>query len=123
MAALLNQAFAQLFGDKRSAQERTRFLMVAAPLMRAIAIEYANAANTTSARMNTAGVQQWLQRLESFDPQCVQMIDLHYFAGLHARDIAVALNVSPQTVLQDLRFAKAWLRARMQWISAGSTRD
>ncbi len=42
------------------------------------------------------------------------MIDLHYFAGLTIRDTAIVLGVSTDTVIRDLRFAKAWLKARVR---------
>ena len=39
------------------------------------------------------------------------MIDLRYFAGLTAREIALVMGVSVETVIRDVRFAKAWLAA------------
>ena len=41
------------------------------------------------------------------------MIDLHYFAGLTTKQTAAALGVSPEVVVRDLRFAKAWLQTKL----------
>jgi DNA-directed RNA polymerase specialized sigma24 family protein len=44
---------------------------------------------------------------------CAAMIDLHYFAGLTTKQTAAALSLPPQTVIRDLRFAKAWLQTKL----------
>jgi RNA polymerase sigma factor (TIGR02999 family) len=51
-----------------------------------------------------------LTALASMDARKVQVVEMRYFAGLEVREIAEALNVSPETVRRDWRLAKAWLR-------------
>jgi DNA-directed RNA polymerase specialized sigma24 family protein len=40
-------------------------------------------------------------------------VELHYFGGLTYPQIATALSLSPSTVHEDLRNAKAWLLERL----------
>jgi DNA-directed RNA polymerase specialized sigma24 family protein len=56
-------------------------------------------------------LDRWLTRLRSFEPLSALMVDLRYFAGLSVRETAEAADVSVETALQDLRFAKSWLAA------------
>ena len=116
----LKDVFEKLFGDKRPARERVQFLVYAAPLMRRLTIDLGRQGHASGTiNLNAMELDQWLARLEGFDPECALMIDLRYFAGLSTRETAAALGLSPQVVIRDLRFAKAWLQARVRW--AGNT--
>jgi len=120
LAALLKHAFEALFGELRSSRDHIQFLLFAAPRMRRFTID-ANRAGRTSGTVNLSAIdlEQWLSRLEGFDPECARMIDLRYFTGLSTRETAAALGLSPQAVIRDLRFAKAWLQARVRWANSG----
>ena len=50
-----------------------------------------------------------LDRLAQRDPRRVKVIELRFFAGLSVEETAGLLQVSPQTVMRDLRLAKVWL--------------
>lgn len=116
VSSVLRQVFAQVCGTQCSRDDQVRFLIFAAPIARQVATELANdgvpmgPANTT-----ILAFDRWFHRLESFDPLCTRMVELYYFGGLSTRETATALGVSPQTVVRELRFAKAWwVQARMR---------
>jgi RNA polymerase sigma factor (TIGR02999 family) len=60
-----------------------------------------------------------LQALARIDPRKSQTLELRYFAGMTAGEIAEILQVAPATVSRDLRAARAWLRAHLN--PAGGT--
>jgi len=121
IAAAVKEIFIELFGAHRSSRERAQFLLFIAPVMRRITIEAGRRGRATNTiNLNTVELEQWLARLEGFDAECARMIDLRYFVGLSTRETAAALGLSPRAVIRDLRFAKAWLQARVRWL--GNTR-
>ena len=110
----LHQVFVEIFGPGRSREERFLFLLFAAPMARRIAIELANAGDRVGdTEISIADLKMWLWWLDAMDPLCARMIDLHYFAGLSFKETAAALDLPPQAVIRDLRFAKAWLMLRL----------
>jgi hypothetical protein len=103
-----------LFGADCSPRDETRFLIFAAPIARKIAIGLANRGDRIGeSEVKVQDLIEWLGWLDRFDPMCAAMIDLHYFAGLTAKQTAAALQLPPQTVVRDLRFAKAWLQTKL----------
>ena len=54
-----------------------------------------------------------LQRLEQADSRAAQVLELHYFAGLTAEQVAETLGVARSTVDRDGRFARAFLKAEV----------
>lgn len=149
--AAVEQALANLFGRECTATERRTFFLFAAPLVRRAVIDYVVAGEVVvrrelfvsnslsrSAASQSASfldaeaartvierpllLKHWLARLESFDPQCVAMVDLHYFCGLSVRETAAGLGCSTSVVVRDLRFAKRWLQAYVRtWKRQGSS--
>ena len=110
----LLQVFVEIFGPGRSRKEQIRFFFFAAPMARRIAIELANVGDRIGATdISVADLKLWLWWLDTMDPLCARMIDLHYFAGLSFKETGAALNLPPQAVIRDLRFAKAWLQVRL----------
>jgi RNA polymerase sigma factor (TIGR02999 family) len=55
-----------------------------------------------------------LGALEKLDPELVRLVELRFYAGASLDEIAAALGSSPRTVKRRWRFARAWLRQRMQ---------
>ena len=64
--------------------------------------------------VSIADLKMWLGWLDTMDPLSARMIDLHYFAGLSFKETAEVLDLPPQAILRDLRFAKAWLMLRLE---------
>jgi hypothetical protein len=106
--AVLNDLLKRLLESDITPEDQRRCLLFAAPLVRRVVLTCALA---SAPARNPRQVELWLKRLESFDPLAVLMIDLHYFSGLSVRETAGVLGVSRQTVICDLRFARAWLNA------------
>lgn len=52
-----------------------------------------------------------LQQLAAEDARSAEVLELHYFAGLTGEKIATMLDLNRRTVLRDLAFAKAFIRA------------
>jgi DNA-directed RNA polymerase specialized sigma24 family protein len=115
-ALAIKAAFIKLFGDRHSLRERAQFFVFVAPRMRRITIDVGRTGHASgTVNLSAIDLEQWLARLEGFDPECARMIDLRYFVGLSTRETAVILGLAPQVVIRDLRFAKAWLKARVRW--------
>jgi len=113
-AAALRQVFVQLFGTDCSRTDEVRFLMFAAPIARKLTIGLANASDRVGeSDVQFSDLREWLGWLDMFDPLCARMIDLHYFAGLSTKETAAALDLPLQTVIRELRFAKAWLQTKL----------
>lgn len=55
-------------------------------------------------------VHEALSQLAEFDERKAQMLELRYFAGLEAAQMAAVLQLSESTIARELRAAKAWLR-------------
>ena len=51
--------------------------------------------------------------LGKVDDRMVQLLELHYFAGLGYAEAAEAMGVSTSTAKRDISFAKAWIRQHM----------
>jgi RNA polymerase sigma factor (sigma-70 family) len=54
-----------------------------------------------------------LNQLAAFDARKAQIVEMRYFGGLSANDIATVLGVSVQTVNRDWSLAKSWLAREM----------
>jgi len=54
-----------------------------------------------------------LQRLEETDARATRVLELHYFAGLTAQQIAETLDLARSTIDRDWRFARAFLKTQL----------
>ncbi|HEY0683720.1 MAG TPA: ECF-type sigma factor [Steroidobacter sp.] len=94
--------------------ERLRFLFFAAPLVRRLVIGTADLnGRIAGTEITFADVKSWLEWLDSMDPLCARMIDLRYFAGVNVKETASLLDLPPEAVIRELRFARAWLRIKV----------
>lgn len=55
-----------------------------------------------------------LEALEKLDGRKAKVIELRYFGGLTAEEIAMHLNVGTATVTRDLKTAQAWLMRELK---------
>jgi RNA polymerase sigma factor (TIGR02999 family) len=58
---------------------------------------------------NLVALDDALDALGRLDPRKCQVVELRFFAGLSIEETAIALRVSPETVMRDWRFARTWL--------------
>ncbi len=130
--ALIHEAYLRLANQKGAEwQNRTQFFAVAAQMMRRILVDHARSrayqkrggaiANVTLDIAENAliapergpellALDSALERLADFDARKAKVVELRYFGGLDAQEIAEALGVSAVTVTRDWKMAKAWLR-------------
>jgi RNA polymerase sigma factor (TIGR02999 family) len=131
--ALVNEAYLRLAETRdMNWQDRAHFFAVSANIMRRILIDEARARraerrggdNLTIALDEALGVGTGedldlialdlaLQGLAKINQRQSQVVELRYFGGLSVEETAEVLKVSPDTVMRDWRFAKAWLKREM----------
>lgn len=127
--ALVHEAYLRLVDDPSiSWENRAHFYGIAAKLMRRILVDHARARNAEKrggllekvcldeARdLPPAGANDLvaldgaLQDLAKTYPRKGEVVELKFFGGLEAKEIALVLQVSEKTVLRDWQFAKLWL--------------
>src|SRR6187397_2006543 len=127
--ALVNEAFLRLVELRRIGwHDRTHFLAISARLMRRILVDHARSrgyekrgggaaavalddavAAATEPGMNFVALDDALQDLARLDARKSRVVELRFFGGLSVAETADALDISPETVMRDWRFAKVWL--------------
>ena len=132
--ALVHEAYLRLVDQTRvNWQNRAHFFGVAAQMMRRILVDHARAHRATKRgadfqklpldenidkaverSLEIIALDEALYELARMDEQKSRIIELHYFGGLSAEEIAEVLGVSPITVKRHWRMAKAWLYGQMQ---------
>jgi RNA polymerase sigma-70 factor (ECF subfamily) len=131
--ALVHEAYEKLADQSRvNWRGRTHFFAVAAQQMRRLLIDDAR----HRGRLKRGGGDQrvtlegaegtiagpafdldellWLDRaltkLEGLDPREARVVELRFFSGMSAEEVASALDVSERTVRSDWAHARAWLK-------------
>ena len=59
--------------------------------------------------VDVLAIDQALDALSSRDTRQCRVVELRFFGGLSVAETADALDISPETVMRDWRFAKVWL--------------
>lgn len=135
--ALVHEAYARLVDSGVDWQDRRHFYAVAARVMRRILVDYANARNTAKrgdrARHvslddavvvapdvgdDVLALHEALEQLGAEDQELAELLELYYFGGLTVDEIGKMKDASRSTLHRQLRFAKAWLRARLDDVPA-----
>jgi RNA polymerase sigma factor (TIGR02999 family) len=134
--ALVNEAYLRLVDIRKiDWQDRTHFFSMAARVMRRILVDHARSRRTPlhggnlqrvnfdAALLVSSDVNSDLARLDDAltalaalpetGSRKAQVVEMRYFVGLTAQEIASVLGVSHQTVTNDWIFAKAWLSREM----------
>jgi RNA polymerase sigma-70 factor, ECF subfamily len=127
--ALVNEAYLRLIDVQRVRwTDRTHFLAISARLMRRVLVDFARARRSQKrgggvdmvtfdeelpvfdeSAASVVALDEALQTLGAFDERKSRVIELRFFGGLSIAETALALDVSPDTVMRDWRLAKAWL--------------
>ena len=114
-------------------ESRSAFIALAARVMRQILVDHAREKRAikrggglvkltlddrdlaaASADADVLAVHEALERLEALRPRVARGVELRYFGGATIPETAAALGISPETVKNDWRFARAWLRKELQ---------
>jgi RNA polymerase sigma factor (TIGR02999 family) len=126
--ALVHEAFLRLIGGATlEFQDRLHFFRAASQTMRRVLVDHARARGAAkrgngiritldhdmvAAEDRTIDLlilDDALTQLAAAEPRWAQVVELRFFAGLDAAEVAEALHTSTATVQRDWRFAKAWL--------------
>jgi RNA polymerase sigma factor (TIGR02999 family) len=138
--ALVNEAYMRLIEIRRVRwQNRAQFFALAARSMRRILVDSARARRSQKRGRGAptivldealvipeepdaalVALDDSLQALKALDARKAQVVELRYFGGLSVAETAEVLKVSPETVMRDWDFAKAWLSREM---GGNSTKD
>jgi len=134
--ALVNEAYLKLFDSGQpQLADRAHFLAVMSRVMRQVLIDYARASSAvkrggqaqrvdwdTSIVVEQGGSQSQLRVLEvdraldalsGENPSLAQVIEMHYFGGMTAEEIAFVAGRSAHVIRHELRLARAWLRREL----------
>ncbi|MBZ5618814.1 MAG: hypothetical protein LAQ69_08850 [Acidobacteriia bacterium] len=60
-----------------------------------------------------------LEQLAAFDARKCQVVEMRFFAGLSAREIAAVLSTTEATVRRDWVIARAWLYRYLEGRASG----
>jgi RNA polymerase sigma factor (TIGR02999 family) len=131
--ALVHEAYLRLVDQTQvSWSNRNHFFAVAAQMMRRVLVDHArrhSAFKRGSAlariSLETAAlsakdqprevlvIDDLLNRLASFDPQAVRIIELRFFAGFSLEEAADVMGLSIAKIRREWSAAKAWLMREM----------
>ncbi|NOT01406.1 MAG: sigma-70 family RNA polymerase sigma factor [Phycisphaerales bacterium] len=130
---LVHECYFRLFPDgKGQFANRRHFFAAAANAMRRIRIDDArhrkrlkrdgrrrvelDADTPAGAERDPAtelAVDEALGKLERIDPRKAEIVTMRFFADMTINEIAAVLEVSPRTVDNEWRFARAWLHREL----------
>jgi RNA polymerase sigma factor (TIGR02999 family) len=133
-SALVNEAYLKLIDVERVQwQNRAHFFGVSAQMMRRILVDFARSRHyqkrgggaqqvtlneelipSGGNRNDLAALDDALKSLEAIDARKVRVVEMRFFAGLSVEETAEAMQVSPETVMRDWKFAKAWLQRELK---------
>jgi RNA polymerase sigma factor (TIGR02999 family) len=133
-AALVNEAYLKLVRSSGvPCHNRAHFFAVCAQMIRRILVDHVrNRRNakrggnlvhvplddallgTRAQGVDILALDETLTALAKVDARKVQVVEMRFFGGLSVEETAKVLGVSPDTVMRDWNFAKAWLVSRLQ---------
>jgi RNA polymerase sigma factor (TIGR02999 family) len=131
--ALVNEAYLRLIESSQVGwQNRAHFFAVSAQLMRRILVDFARSRNrvkrggevrrvsldealeiSEEREADLVALDDALSALAAIDSRKSQVVELRFFGGLSVEETAEVLNVSPETIMRDWKFAKSWLLREM----------
>ncbi|MGI8467921.1 MAG: sigma-70 family RNA polymerase sigma factor [Pyrinomonadaceae bacterium] len=128
--ALVHEAFMRLVGGENeiSWQSRAHFFGIAARSMRQILVNHAEARNAkkrgggnTILALDDAisffqtqdieilALHEALEKMATLDKRQAEIVELKFFGGLNAEEIAEVLQISVSTVTREWEMARSWL--------------
>src|SRR5262249_33466833 len=129
-----NEVYLRMFGSAEcSLKDRDHFFALAARAMRQVLVEHARSKNTLKRKANGTCVpldeltqafedrsidilalNAALERFAVLDPELARTVEMYFYAGLPASEIASMRGVSARTIERDIEAARAWLRREMR---------
>jgi RNA polymerase sigma factor (TIGR02999 family) len=131
--ALINEVYLRLIDSQKITwQNRAHFYGIASRLMRRVLVDCARErsyqkrgagapqvvfdealAVVAASNTDVLAVDEALNELAKIYERKARVVEMRFFGGLKEKEIAVALNVSPETVRRDWRLARSWLLRRL----------
>jgi RNA polymerase sigma-70 factor (ECF subfamily) len=128
-SALVNEAYLRLVDiHQMSWQNRAHFFAISARMMRRILTDFARSRHylkrggdakhvsfdealvvSRQADAEVVAIDEALSEFARVDERKSQVVELRFFGGLSVEETAEVLKISPETVMRDWKFAKAWL--------------
>jgi len=131
--ALVNEAYLRLVDQKKvNWQGRSHFVAVAALMMRRVLWDHQKERGREKRggdwqRVTLSGLPsdrfenvtfedlaEALSRYAEIDPRACKVVELRFFGGLTEDEVAYVLKVSPRTVRNDWKMARAWLGCELR---------
>ena len=132
--ALVNEVYLRLVDVRRIQwQDRAHFFAMAARLMRQVLVDFARARKKlkregalqrvtldqeliagSDSPEDVLAIDTALRELSAEHTRKSQVVELRFFGGLSVEETAEVLQISPETVMRDWKFAKNWLQ---RWLS------
>ena len=132
--ALVHEVYLRLCSDGEPQwEDRAHFFAVASRVMRRILVDYsrrrgaekrkapANQASLDDAlsipvqeQFDLLALDDAMEHLARFDDRKCKVVEMRFFAGLPAKEIALVLKTTEATVRRDWIIAKAWLFRYLQ---------
>jgi RNA polymerase sigma factor (TIGR02999 family) len=133
-AALVNEAYLKLVRSQGiECHNREHFFAVCAQMIRRILVDHARnrryakrggnmvhvslddaLLGTRAHGVDILALDEVLNSLAKVDARKVQVVEMRFFGGLSVEETSKVLKISPETVMRDWNFAKAWLVSRLQ---------
>ena len=134
--ALVNEAYMRLFGDLApQLANRTHFMALMSRIMRQVLVDHARSAGAAkrggpdahvpldthievvdsrgSYQLKLLDLHDALDALDGENHALAEVVEMHYFGGMTADEVARALGRSVHIVRHELRLARAWLRREL----------
>lgn len=127
--ALVHEVYLRLCSQQDvQCENRVHFFAIAARMMRRILVDYSRRHGADKRggdavripleealvvpmqeRLDLIELDGALDQLAEFDARKCQVVEMRFFAGMHAREIAAVLGTTEATVRRDWIIAKGWL--------------
>ena len=127
--ALVHEAYVRLVDSAQSNLEsRAQFFALCAQVMRRILVDWARSRHAQKRGgevrpleldealvvgdergRDLVALDDALKALSAQDERKGKVVEMRFFGGLSVEETAAALKISPETVMRDWKFARAWL--------------
>ena len=134
--ALVNEAYIRLFGDlEPQLANRAHFMALMSRIMRQVLVDHARAVAAAkrggsdarvpldtnievedergSQQLKLLDLHRALEALARENAPLAEAVEMHYFGGMTAEEVAESSGRSVHVVRHDLRLARAWLRREL----------